>query len=70
MNLSIRFFQRSPPDFPLNNCELNFEDRGKPEELSELGKQNMGLVKIPESNDMNSSQLRAIREANKILMFT
>lgn len=60
---------RSPPDFPSNNCELNFEDRGMLDELSELGKQNMGLIKLPENQQMDPSQLRAIREANKILQF-
>lgn len=60
---------RSPPDFPLNNCEEFFDDRAMPEHLTEMGRSMMGFNKIeydPKRSSHQGSE-EAIRIANEIL---
>ncbi|KAH8547868.1 DUF1479 domain protein [Umbelopsis sp. PMI_123] len=57
----------TPPDFPGNNCELHFDDRAKPQDLSDLGKLGMGYTRFEETADMTKGQREAIRIANSDL---
>lgn len=57
----------TPPDFPGNNCEVTFDDRAKPEDLTELGKLGMGYTRFEEQDDMTPGQREAIRIANSHL---
>jgi hypothetical protein len=65
--LTIRNNFRTPPDFPGNNCELHFDDRAKPQDLSDLGKLGMGYTRFEETADMTKGQREAIRIANSDL---
>lgn len=62
-------FYRSPPDFPLNNCEINFKDRAFPSDLTELGKLTMGFSKFndADSSITSTSKSKASLQANKVL---
>ncbi|KAG2188253.1 hypothetical protein INT44_001006 [Umbelopsis vinacea] len=57
----------TPPDFPGNNCEVDFEDRAKPQDLSDLGKLGMGYTRFEENDNMTKGQREAIRTANSHL---
>lgn len=60
---------RSPPDFPLNNCEEFFEDRATPTDLTDLGRLTMGFGNIDYDPTLSSHQgsEAAIQIANDIL---
>lgn len=60
---------KSPPDFPLNNCEESFDDRATTDDLDEVGRISMGFTKIEYDANRCGHQgaEEAIRIANKIL---
>src|ERR1700761_2379422 len=55
---------RSPPDFPLNNCEESFEDRATAQELSGIGRSTMGFKKFEYDNkwSMHQGSEKAIKQ--------
>ncbi|KAI8370501.1 uncharacterized protein BYT42DRAFT_582631 [Radiomyces spectabilis] len=61
----------TPPDFPGNHCEKDFEDRAMPDHLTQAGKMGMGFAPFDEENDsLNSGQKQARRQHNQILGLT
>ncbi len=62
-------FGKSPPDFPLNDCEEFFDDRATPDDLTELGRLTMGFDRIEyqPNRSGNHGAEEAIRIANDIL---
>ncbi len=61
------YFFRTPHDFPLNNCEADFNDRATLEDLNEIGKLAMGFSKFDENIANDAGAVGARKYANKIL---
>jgi hypothetical protein len=57
----------TPADFPGNHCELDFDDRAKPEDLTDLGKLGMGYSRFEATATMTEGQKQAIKIANSHL---
>ncbi|CAM0139195.1 hypothetical protein VKS41_002405 [Umbelopsis sp. WA50703] len=57
----------TPADFPGNHCELDFDDRAKPEDLTDLGKFGMGYSRFEATATMTEGQKQAIKIANSHL---
>jgi hypothetical protein len=53
---------RTPPDFPPNDSEVGFVDRGTEEDLTALGRRMLGL-------DPNIAEGQAAAKCNRILGF-
>ncbi|RUO95853.1 hypothetical protein BC936DRAFT_143085 [Jimgerdemannia flammicorona] len=58
---------RTPPDFPGNHCEALIEERGKPGNLTRLGRTLMGFEHVEISEGMGKGQREAVRRFNVIL---
>ncbi|ODM95117.1 hypothetical protein Ocin01_11564 [Orchesella cincta] len=61
----------TPQDFPLNNCEVDFSDRAKPSDLTELGKLGMGFTPLSldaaSTEKLSEGAINARKEFNKVL---
>ncbi|PVU84905.1 hypothetical protein BB559_007315 [Furculomyces boomerangus] len=59
----------TPPDFPGNNAEKDFDDRAKPEDLSKLGKLGMGFERIEPKHKLTKGAQAAVDKHNHVLNF-